>query len=118
MFFDFLFPNRCVGCNMIISAEELVCENCMKHIKFSHSDFSSNNELSERCRALFPFENAFSLMEFEKQGLSRKVIHTLKYNGREKTGKILAEWTAERLNFAKNDKPDILVTVPLHPRNL
>lgn len=66
---------------------------------------------------LFPIENAFSLMQFEKENLSRKIIHELKYKSREQVGKILAEWTAERLNF-KNKKPDLLVTVPLHPKKL
>lgn len=118
MLLDLLFPNRCLGCNTIISAGELVCEICLQDIKFSHSDFSSSNEISKRCKALFPFEHAFSLMEFEKEGLSRKIIHSLKYNGREKTGKILAEWTANRLQFDKENTPDLLATVPLHPKKL
>ena len=56
-------------------------------------------------------------MEFEQEGLSRKIIHQLKYHSQEKSRKILADWIAERLQF-QEDKPDILVTVPLHPKKL
>lgn len=66
---------------------------------------------------LFPIENAFALMQFEKKNLSRKIIHELKYKSREKVGKILADWTTEQLDF-KNKKPDLLVSVPLHPKKL
>lgn len=54
-------------------------------------------------------------MQFEQENLSRKIIHELKYRSREKTGKILAEWTTHRLDF-KNTKPDVLISVPLHPK--
>ena len=117
MLLDLFFPNRCLQCNSIISKEELVCEICIPQIKFSHHHFYDENTLKNRCKLLFPIENAFALMEFEQEGLSRKIIHQLKYHSQEKVGKILADWTAERLQF-QEDKPDILVTVPLHPKKL
>lgn len=51
------------------------------------------NLLKQKAEFLFPTENAFALMHYEKNGLSRKIIHQLKYGGREKIGKILMEWT-------------------------
>ncbi|GAA5086994.1 hypothetical protein GCM10023210_09460 [Chryseobacterium ginsengisoli] len=56
-------------------------------------------------------------MQFSQENLSRKIIHELKYKSREKVGKTLADWTTERLDF-KNEKPDLLVSVPLHPKKL
>ena len=56
-------------------------------------------------------------LNMKEEGLSRKIIHQLKYRAQEKVGKILAEWTFERLIF-ENKKPDILLTVPLHPKKL
>jgi competence protein ComFC len=67
--------------------------------------------------SLFPVENTFALIQFEEESLSRQIIHELKYRSRKKTGKILAEWTTERLDF-KDEKPDLLVSVPLHPKKL
>ena len=115
MLLDLLFPNRCLHCNRIISGEEIVCELCLGQINFTHHQFEENNILKERCKLLFPLEKAFALMQFEKEGLSQKIIHSLKYGNREKVGKILAEWTSERLNF-ENEKIDLIATVPLHPK--
>ena len=89
----------------------------MDQILFTHHDFSESNLLKERCSLLFPLENAFALMQFEEESLSRKIVHQLKYGSREKTGKILAEWTGERIHFDDN-KPDLMVSVPLHPKKL
>ena len=117
MLLDLLFPNRCLHCNSIISKDELVCEVCIPQIKYTHFNFYEENPLKNRCKLLFPVENAFALIQFEEEGLSRKIIHQLKYRAQEKVGKILAEWTFERLIF-ENKKPDILLTVPLHPKKL
>ena len=117
MIFDFLFPNRCLDCNQLIDKNEIVCEVCTDKIHFSDHQFSVNNSLKEKVSLLFPVENAFSLMLYEKESLAQKIIQQLKYNHREKLGKILADWTIEKLNF-ENQKPDLIVPVPLHPKKL
>lgn len=115
MLLDLLFPNRCLECNRIIHKDELVCELCFDQIYFTHHHFLENNVLKEKCKLLFPLENAFALMQFEEESLSRKIVHQLKYSSREKVGEILAKWVTERIDFGEN-KPDLLVSVPLHPK--
>lgn len=115
MILDLFFPNRCIHCNRIIDAHLLVCNLCFSQIHFTHFSYDSNNPVKEKCRLLFPVENAYALMQFEKENLSRKIIHELKYRSREIAGKVLAEWVSERLDF-ESEKPDLLATVPLHPR--
>lgn len=117
MILDVLFPNRCIHCNRIIDPEFLVCDLCFSQIHFTHYNYFENNPVKEKCSLFFPVENAYSLIQFEEKGLSRQIIHELKYKSREKTGKILADWTTERLKF-DDHKPDLLVSVPLHPRKL
>lgn len=112
---DLFFPNRCLECNRIIGGQELVCPICYGNINFRPYGFEEKNPLLERCRLLFPCENAFGLMQFEKESLGRKIVHQLKYGNREKVGKILAEWTADRI-FFEGEKPDLIVTIPLHPK--
>jgi ComF family protein len=115
MILDLLFPNRCIHCNRIIYSDLLVCEICFEHIHFTHYNYFNENIIKEKCKLLFPVENAYALMQFEEKNLSRKIIHGLKYRSREKTGKILADWITERLDF-KNEKPDLLVSIPLHQK--
>ncbi|MFC7348847.1 ComF family protein [Chryseobacterium zhengzhouense] len=117
MILDIFFPNRCIHCNRIIEANLLVCNLCFEQIHFTYYHYFEDNFVKEKCKLLFPIENAFALMQFEKENLSRKIIHELKYKSRENVGKILADWTTERLDF-KNEKPDLLVSVPLHPKKL
>lgn len=115
MILDLFFPNRCSNCNRIIDANNLVCNLCYQNIHFTHYDFYEEHILKERCKLLFPVEHAFALMQFDKENLSRKIIHELKYRNREIVGKIIADWVTNYLNFSE-DKPEIMVTVPLHPK--
>lgn len=117
MILDILFPNRCIHCNRIIDPELLVCDLCFSQIHFTHYNYFKNNPIKEKCSLFFPVENTFALIQFKEEGLSRKIIHELKYRSREKTGRILADWTTERLDF-QDDNPDLLVSVPLHPKKL
>ena len=110
---DLLFPNRCLECNRIIQADEVVCELCFNQIHFTHHHYSESNLLSEKCRLLFPLQHAFALMQFEEESTSQKIIHQLKYGSREKIGKIIAKWTLEKIDF-NSLHIDLLVTVPLH----
>ena len=117
MLLDILFPNRCLECNRMISKDDLVCELCYDQIHFTHHQFAENNLLTEKCRLLFPIENGFALMQFEEESLSQKIIHQLIYAGRENVGKLLANWTLEKIDFS-NLPCDLMVTVPLHSRKL
>lgn len=117
MILDLFFPNRCIHCSRIIDAKLLVCSLCFEQIHFTHYDYFGDNIIKEKCTLLFPIESTYALMKFEQDGLSQKIIHELKYKSRENAGKILAEWTTERLDF-KNKKPDLLLSVPLHPKKL
>ena len=115
MFLDILFPNRCLECDEVISKDEIVCVKCLDKIHFTHWDFGENL-LKQKAQFLFPVENAFSLMFFDKKGLSREILHQLKYRNQERVGGILADWVAERMEIT--EKPDLLINIPLHPKKL
>jgi ComF family protein len=112
---DLLFPNRCLECNRIIHHDEVVCELCFDQIQFTHHHYSESNLLLEKCRLLFPIERAFALMQFEENSTSQKIIHQLKYGSREKIGRIIANWTLEKIDLS-NSKIDFIATIPLHPK--
>lgn len=117
MLLDLLFPNRCIQCSRMIEENSFICNLCYENLGFYHYNNSSGNILRSRCNLLFPTEDAFALLEFEKEGLSRAAVHALKYKGRKNIGKILADWTAERIDFQKI-KADLMLAVPLHPKKL
>ena len=115
MFLDVLFPNRCLECDDVISKDEIVCVKCLDKIHFTHWDFGENL-LKQKAQFLFPVENAFSLMFFDKKGLSREILHQLKYRNQERVGGILADWVTERMEIT--EKPDLLINIPLHLKKL
>ena len=117
MIFDFLFPNRCLICNQIIDKSDIVCEVCFPRINFSNHNYNDSNTLKDKLLVQFPISNAYSLLYYEKESLAQNIIQQLKYNNRENIGKNLAKWVMERVDF-KNDKPDIITTVPLHYKKL
>ena len=117
MIFDFLFPNRCLNCNQIIDKSDIVCEVCFPRINFSNHNYNDSNTLKDKLLVQFPISNAYSLLYYEKESLAQNIIQQLKYNNRENIGKNLAKWVMERVDF-KNDKPDIITTVPLHYKKL
>lgn len=117
MFLDVLFPSRCLNCNRIIAAEDIICQACKPLVPFSTYGFTEENPLLSHCRLLFPTEHAFALMNFEKGSLSQTIIHSLKYSSNERAGKVLADWAAERIDF-KDSRPDLLAAIPLHPKKL
>lgn len=111
---DLLFPNRCLHCNDLIAGEQVICEKCFDQIDFTHWEHLERNPLEKRLDILFPLQNAYALMMFDREDLSRKIIHQIKYYNREKVGKVVADWCADRIML--KTKPDYLVTVPLHPK--
>lgn len=113
---DFLFPNRCLQCNSIIESKEVICEECYDKIDFTHWEYFEENALHQKLNPLFNVSDTYALMNFEKEGLSRKIIHQLKYAGRENIGKRLAEWTTEKIQLKQ--KPDLLINIPVHSRKL
>ena len=117
MIFDFLFPNRCLICNQIIDKSDIVCEVCFSRINFSNHNYNDSNTLKDKLLVQFPISNAYSLLYYEKESLAQNIIQQLKYSNRENIGKNLAKWVMERVDF-KNDKPDIITTVPLHYKKL
>ncbi|MDV2459311.1 phosphoribosyltransferase [Elizabethkingia anophelis] len=115
-FTDILFPNRCLQCNHIIDGKDIICEGCYDQVDFTHRESLPETLLQQKLSSLFPVENSYALMNFEKDGLSRKLIHNLKYANREIVGDTLARWTAEKINL--ESKPDILINIPLHAKKL
>lgn len=115
MLLDLFFPNRCLHCNRKINGNEVICEICYSQISFTHWDFSKEHILYQKCNLLFPINKAYALMHFEKDGLTQKIIHDLKYKRREKIGKTLAQWTMERIDLSDKNI-DLIITVPLHPK--
>jgi ComF family protein len=68
---------------------------------------------------LIPFETAASLMPFEINTLSQRLIHDLKYNNYQDISKLFGKAIAE--NIRQNNRYtqiDYIIPLPLHPKRV
>lgn len=81
-------------------------------------DFKQN-KVSETFYGRILIEKAFSLLVFRKEGITKKLIHDLKYKGNEEVGSFFGNWLGTILKENQEFKNvDYIIPVPLHPEKL
>ncbi|MEP2936304.1 MAG: ComF family protein [Gilvibacter sp.] len=66
-----------------------------------------------------PLKYSFSLLQFEKKGLSQQLLHNLKYKGQEQIGSFMGNWLGKQILEKFNTLPfDAIVIVPVSKRTL
>jgi len=98
---DLIFPQFCIGCQKF---NTLLCEECFTKINFC--SFAIVPEI-ENCH----LENIAVMAEYE--GITKKLITTLKYQSIKEVGQILAKIIYETTCFPQTN---IIAAVPLHSK--
>ncbi|MCB9252174.1 MAG: ComF family protein [Flavobacteriales bacterium] len=119
-FLDILYPRICISCNItLVKGEDHLCTACFLNIPYLNFKANGFNLIERslwgRCRLKF----SDSYLSFEKNGITQKILHQLKYKGNERIGLYFGYLFAEKLkayDFIKN--LDYLMPVPLHPVKL
>lgn len=109
---DGIFPERCLSCEKIIPYRSGICPACRDKICWIEKDSLSDAVFHQKLTTLFPFEYAQALMRYDAHSLSKKLIHEIKYKGRPH----LAEIFIERIMLPKEQMPNLILPVPLHPK--
>lgn len=114
-FVDLFFPKRCVGCQSVIPSNSVLCVECNFELPFTHWKFDQENEAYEKLRNQCQIESACSLLIFEHDNITQKLMHFLKYENHPEIGKLLAEkfFTLVELNAF-----DGIIPVPIHKKKL
>ncbi len=114
---NLLYPRLCESCgDLLIGDEELLCTTCIYNIPKTRYHLHKNNPVAQAFWGRISIEHASSYFYFSKGGKYRKLLHKLKYRGKQEIGYILgkAYGTELKLNGIYQDV-DIIVPVPLHP---
>lgn len=110
-FFEALFPHRCFGCG---NYQTLLCDHCLKRIpKRLPATFfvaPSNSYTS-------PLDSLTSATYFRVPLISR-LIHSFKYQSLKDLSEPLSRLLSETLYHTSVPLPDIVTSVPLHPKRL
>jgi ComF family protein len=119
-FFRIFYPELCANCdNQLAQNENTVCTFCRHDLPLTNFTNYSDNKITKTFYGRVFVEKANSLLFYRKEGITKKLIHELKYKGNEEIGTFFGNWLGEILK-QNNEFSDIdlIVPVPLHPKKL
>jgi len=115
---DIIYPKTCMGCNNLLQTGEVVlCTKCRHQLPLTNHHLETENDAYRRIMGRFPFQNAMSMLVFEKQGIVQQIIHNLKYRGHQEIGTLLGDWYGEIIGNKLKNVSEI-IPVPLHKKRL
>ncbi|KEO73583.1 ComF family protein [Anditalea andensis] len=120
-FLALVFPQTCCGCKKsLFRFEKLICKHCIANLPVtSYHLMAENNDLTVKLMGLTDVRKAISLLRFTKGGLSKKLLHHLKYKNKPELGVELGKIYGYRLKESGfNIDWDQIIPVPLHPIKL
>jgi len=119
-FFRIFYPDLCINCeNQLEKNENTVCTFCRHDLPLTNFTHYSENKIAKTFYGRIIIEKANTLLFYRKEGITKKLIHELKYKGNEEIGTFFGNWLGEILK-QNNEFSDIniIVPVPLHPKKL
>ncbi|MFT5513099.1 MAG: ComF family protein [Bacteroidia bacterium] len=119
-FINLIYPNLCpICCDSIPSNDMSWCLKCDLNLPKTYINPKSTNSMHKALSYVCPVQIAYSSFYFKKGNGIQKLLHKLKYKGKQEIGTKLGQYVARDLliNASANDF-DALLAVPLHPSKL
>ncbi|MEN8187737.1 MAG: phosphoribosyltransferase family protein [Bacteroidota bacterium] len=118
--FYLFFPELCLTCeNPLQSGEKHLCTHCLHELPLTNFCIEEDNIIEKIFYGRIPLQSATTLLYFHKKGNVQKLIHQLKYRGKQKVGKFLGNWLGENIKQSNRFRDiDCIIPVPLHPKKL
>ena len=119
-FFHLFYPKLCANCeNNLTENETVICTFCRHDLPLTNFIDYKKNKVHETFYGRVSIEKAYSLLFFRKKGITKKLIHELKYKGNEDIGIFFGNWLGEVLKENKQfSDVDFIVPVPLHLKKM
>lgn len=117
---NLFFPKLCRGCdNELLTNEVEICTFCRHRLPLAAFHQNESDELQKIFYGRVPVVNATALFYFQKNGLTQKFVHALKYKGAVNIGNEFGKWLGNELKLIDSYKMiDAVVPVPLHKKKL
>lgn len=114
------FPNFCLNCNLhLLHNEFILCTICRHDVPLIQLEDYSKNEITSVFYGKVEIQYAASFLYYRKKGITKKLIHDLKYKNNEEIGLFIANWFGQILIQSEAFKNiDYIVPVPLHTSKL
>ena len=109
-----IFPRNCVHCHRpLITQENHLCISCKLDLPITQDHEIQENDLFRKFAFLPAIKSAQAYLYFHHGGVAQKLLHHLKYRGKEEIGYQLGLWYSDSL---KHLDIDFILPVPLHPK--
>ena len=117
---NLFFPRLCSGCNSILFRnEQVICTRCLADLPETNYHLQPGNRIEQIFWGRVKIERAFSFLFFRKQGITRNLLHQLKYKDVKEIGFVLGKLYGLRLEQTVKDAGiDGVMAVPLHRSKL
>lgn len=118
--FDLFYPNLCINCdNHLLKGEIILCSFCKHDVPVIQLKDYKNNEIKTVFYGKVLINKAASFMYFRKEGVSKKLIHNLKYKNTPEIGAFIGDWFGYLLKESGDfEAIDCIIPVPLHASKL
>jgi competence protein ComFC len=114
--FYLFYPSICSNCGeQLLQNEKVICTFCRHDLPLTNFTSYTKNKVSAIFFGRVTIEKAYSLLLFRKEGITKNLIHDLKYKGNEAVGIFFGNWLGEILMKNKEfSTVDLIVPVPIH----
>lgn len=117
-FISLVFPEYCAACDrLLMRGEDALCFHCLSALPKTHLHDQPENKLERIFWGRIKLESATAYLKMQKKGKVHNMIHNLKYHDNRAIGVRLGElFGVELLKSQRMNEFDVVVPVPLHPR--
>ena len=117
--FYLFYPNLCINCdNSLLQSETYLCLNCNNKLPIINS-IDYKNIASTTFYGKVVVKNVSSFLYYQKDGITQKIIHQLKYKNQPELGVFIGKWFGDKLKeLAIFKDVDYIIPVPLHKSKL
>ncbi|XOV92581.1 MAG: ComF family protein [Bacteroidota bacterium] len=112
-----IFPAICINCNStLVRDEQFICSKCKLSLPRTNDHLDPTNRRYQKFAYEPKITHVSSFLDYNRQGVARKLIHAIKYRGETELAILLGRMYGIDLVSCAQLKPDFIVPVPLHPR--
>jgi ComF family protein len=119
-FVDLIFPRCCEACDRgLVGNEQIICTSCRISLPRVTTDSILTETLMDKFAHIPEVKGAASFLLFSKKGKVQKLLHALKYKGRDEIGTELGFMFGQEIrNSLEFPDADLIISIPLHKKRI
>lgn len=118
-FVDLFFPRCCEACEKaLVGAEAILCTDCRTTLPRTDTDSALKTSLQTKFIGYSQVKDVSAFLIFTKKGKVQRLLHALKYKGRQEVGVLLGTMMAHEKPQGTFPSADLFISVPLHKKRL